>query len=133
MLMFVSLHCEAWDNMHCHCAVCTSSHRVCPNTCRFQRVHSQVPFSFKLFVFGCSTLIWSRRTARGSWLPLGNLAAAAFSLHSMFPMNIAMAYLFEDKAILEAFVADLRAAVPNCDHVASINWDRACEAFKTGI
>ena len=48
----------------------------------------------------------------------------------MFPLNIAVAYLSEDKAVLEAFVTDLRASVFNCDSVAPINSDRACDDLE---
>ena len=48
----------------------------------------------------------------------------------MFPLKIAMAYLSEDKAVPEAFVTDVRAAVSNCDSVAPITWDRACEDLE---
>ena len=45
----------------------------------------------------------------------------------MLPVNIAVAYLFEEKSIPESFVTYLRAAVSNCDTVAPIQWDRVCE------
>ena len=41
--------------------------------------------------------------------------SAALSIHSMFPVNIAVAYLSEEKSILESFVSYLRAAMSNCD------------------
>ena len=37
--------------------------------------------------------------------------AAALCVQSMFPVNIVVAYLFEDKAVPEAIVTDLRASV----------------------
>ena len=52
---------------------------------------------------------------------------AALSIQSMFPVNIAVAYLSEEKSIPESFVTHLRAAVSNCDTVAPIQWDRVCE------
>ena len=53
--------------------------------------------------------------------------AAALSIQSMFPVNITVAYLSEQKSIPESFVTDLRAAMSNCDTVAPIQWDRVCE------
>ena len=51
----------------------------------------------------------------------------------MFPVNIAVAYLSEEKSIPESFVTDLRAAVSNCDTVALIQWDRVCEDLADGF
>ena len=48
-------------------------------------------------------------------------------MQSVFPVNIGVAYLSEDKAVLEAFVSDLRVGVSNCASVAPIIWDRACD------
>ena len=59
--------------------------------------------------------------------------SAALSIHSIFPVNIAVAYLSEEKSIRESFVADLRAAVSNCDTVAPIQWDRVCEDLADGF
>ena len=58
---------------------------------------------------------------------------AALSIQSMFPVNIAIAYLSEEKSILESFVTDLRAAVSNCNTVAPIQWDRVCEDLADGF
>ena len=58
---------------------------------------------------------------------------AALSIQSMFPVNIAVAYLSEEKSIPESFVNDLRAAVSNCDTVAPIQWDRVCEDLADGF
>ena len=41
--------------------------------------------------------------------------AAALCVQSMFPANIAVAYLSEDIAVPEAFVSNLSAVVSNCD------------------
>ena len=46
--------------------------------------------------------------------------SAALSIQSIFPVNIAVAYLSEEKSILGSLVADLRAVVWNCDTVAPI-------------
>ena len=46
--------------------------------------------------------------------------SAALSIQSMFPLNIAVAYLSEGKSIVESFVTYLRAPVSNCDTVAPI-------------
>ena len=59
--------------------------------------------------------------------------SAALSIQSMFPVNIAVAYLPEEKSIPESFVTDLRAAVSNCDTVAPIQWDRMCEDLADGF
>ena len=59
--------------------------------------------------------------------------SAALSIQSMFPVNIAVAYLSEEKSIPESFVTDLRAAVSNCDTVAPIQWDRVCEDLAYGF
>ena len=59
--------------------------------------------------------------------------SAALSIHSMFPINIAVAYLSEEKSIPESFVTDLRAAVSNCDTVAPIQWDRVCQDLADGF
>ena len=59
--------------------------------------------------------------------------STTLSIHSMFPMNIAVAYLSEEKSIPESFVTDLRAAVSNCDTVAPIQWDRVCEDLADGF
>ena len=59
--------------------------------------------------------------------------SAALSIQSMFPVNIAVAYLSEEKSILESFVTDLRAAVSNCDTVAPIQWERVCEDLANGF
>ena len=59
--------------------------------------------------------------------------SAALSIQSIFPVNIAVAYLSEEKSILESFVTDLRAAVSNCDTVAPIQWDRVCEDLADGF
>ena len=53
--------------------------------------------------------------------------AAALCAQSMFPVNIALAYLSENKAVPEAFVSDLTAGVSNCDSGVPIDWDRACD------
>ena len=45
---------------------------------------------------------------------------AALSIQSMFPVNIAVAYLSEEKSILESFVTDLRADVSNCGTVKTL-------------
>ena len=42
----------------------------------------------------------------------------------MVPVNVAVAYLSEEKSIPESFVTDLRAAVSNRDTVAPIEWER---------
>ena len=59
--------------------------------------------------------------------------SAALSIHSMFPVNIAVAYLSEEKSIPESFVTDLRAAVSNCDTLAPIQGDRVCEDLVDGF
>ena len=59
--------------------------------------------------------------------------SAALSIQSMFPVNIVVAYLSEEKSIPESFVTDLRAAVSNCDTVAPIQWDRVCEDLADGF
>ena len=46
--------------------------------------------------------------------------SAALSIQSMFPVNIAVAYLSEEKYVPASFVTYLRAAVSNCDTVAPI-------------
>ena len=46
--------------------------------------------------------------------------SAALSIKSMFLVNIAVAYVSEEKSIPESFVTDLRAAVSNCNTVAPI-------------
>ena len=47
--------------------------------------------------------IWSSRIPHGAWLPPNNLILPlrghAWSVHSMFPVNIAVVYVFEDKAV----------------------------------
>ena len=58
---------------------------------------------------------------------------AALSIESMFPVNIAVAYLSEEKYVPESFVTDLRAAVSNCDTLAPIQWDRVCEDLADGF
>ena len=58
---------------------------------------------------------------------------AAVSIQSMFPVNIAVAYLSEEKSIPESCVTDLRAAVSNCDTVAPVQWDRVCEDLADGF
>ena len=59
--------------------------------------------------------------------------SVALSIQSMFPVNIVVAYLSEEKSIPESFVTDLRAAVLNCDTVAPIQWDRVCEDLVDGF
>ena len=59
--------------------------------------------------------------------------SAALSIQSMFPLNIAVAYLSEQKSVPESFVTDLRAAVSNCDTVAPIQWERVCEDLADGF
>ena len=59
--------------------------------------------------------------------------SAALSIQSMFPVNIAVAYLSEEKSIPESFVTDLRAVVSNCGTVAPIQWDRVCEDLADGF
>ena len=59
--------------------------------------------------------------------------SAALSIQSMFPVNIAVAYLPEEKSVPESFVTDLRAAVLNCDTVAPIPWERVCEDLADGF
>ena len=54
--------------------------------------------------------------------------SVAVSIQSMFPVNIAVAYLSEEKSILESFVTHLRAAVSNCDTVAPI---QSCRWFSS--
>ena len=51
----------------------------------------------------------------------------------MFPVNIAVAYLYEEKSIPESFVTDLRAVVSNCDTLAPLQWDRVCEYGADGF
>ena len=46
--------------------------------------------------------------------------SAALSIQSTLPVNIAVAYLSEEKSIPQSFVTDLRAAVSKCDIVAAI-------------
>ena len=60
----------------------------------------------------------------GTWIMVAKHrpeVAAAFCVQSMFPVNIAVAYLSDDKAVPKAFVTDLRAGVSNIDSVAPIN------------
>ena len=53
---------------------------------------------------------------------------------SLFPLSSPpVAYLSEDEAVPEAFVTNLRAGVSNCDSVAPINWDRACDDLEDGF
>ena len=59
--------------------------------------------------------------------------SAALSIQSMFPVNIAVAYLSEEKSVPESFVTDLRVAVSNCDTVAPIQWERVCEDLADGF
>ena len=59
--------------------------------------------------------------------------SAALSIQSMFPVNIAVAYLSEEKSVPKSFVTDLRAAVLNCDTVAPIQWERVCEDLADGF
>ena len=59
--------------------------------------------------------------------------SAAVSIQSMLPVNIAVAYLSEEKSIPESFVTDLRAVVSNCDSVAPIQSDRVCEDLADGL
>ena len=59
--------------------------------------------------------------------------SAALSIQSMFPVNIGVAYLSEEKSIPESFVIDLRAVVSNCDTVAPIQWDGVCEDVADGF
>ena len=59
--------------------------------------------------------------------------SAAMSIQSMFPVDIAVAYLSQEKSIRESFVANLRAAVSNCDTVAPIQWERVCEDLADGF
>ena len=59
--------------------------------------------------------------------------SAPLSIQSMFPVNIALAYLSEEKSIPESFVTDLMAAMSNCDTVAPIQWDRVCEDLADGF
>ena len=59
--------------------------------------------------------------------------SVALSIQSLFSVNIAVAYLSEEKSIPESFVTDLRAAVSNCDTVAPIQWDRVCEDLANGF
>ena len=51
----------------------------------------------------------------------------------MFPVNIAVAYLYEEKSIPEPFITVLRATVSNCDTVAPIQWERVCEDLADGF
>ena len=55
--------------------------------------------------------------------------SAALSNQSMFPVNIAVAYLSKEKSIPESFVIHLRADVSNCDTVAP----RVCEDLADGF
>ena len=59
--------------------------------------------------------------------------SGALSIQSMFPVNMAVAYLSEVKSIPESFVTDLRAAVSNCDSLAPIRWDQVCEDLADGF
>ena len=59
--------------------------------------------------------------------------SAALSIQSMFRVNIAIAYLSEEKSIPESFVTYLRNAMSNCDTVAPIQWDRVCEDLGDGF
>ena len=59
--------------------------------------------------------------------------AAALCVQSMFPVNIPVVYLSEDKAVPEAFVTDPRASVSSCDSLAPINWDRARDDKDDGF
>ena len=59
--------------------------------------------------------------------------AVALCVQSVFPVNITVAYLSEDKAVPEAFGTNQRAGVSNCDSVAPINWDRACDDPEDGL
>ena len=43
--------------------------------------------------------------------------SAPLSIQSMFPVNIAVAYLSEEKSVPESFITDLRAVVSSCDIV----------------
>ena len=57
----------------------------------------------------------------------------ALSIQSMFPVNIAVAYLYEEKSIPEPFITVLRATVSNCDTVTPIQWERVCEDLADGF
>ena len=59
--------------------------------------------------------------------------SAALSIQSMFPVNIAAAYLSEEKSILESFVTDLRAAVSNCDTVAQSSGAECVKTLHMGF
>ena len=59
--------------------------------------------------------------------------SASLSIQSMFPVNIAIAYLSEEKSIPKSFVTDLRAAVSKSDTVAPIQWDRVYEDLAHGF
>ena len=58
---------------------------------------------------------------------------AAVSIQSMSPVNIAVAYLSDEKSIPGSFVTDLRGVLSNCDIVAPIQWDRVCEDLADGF
>ena len=71
-----------------------------------------------------------------TWLMVGTQQrdfSAALSIQSIFPVNLGVAYLFEEKSIPKAVVIDLRAVVSMCDTVAAIQWERVCEDLAHGF
>ena len=59
--------------------------------------------------------------------------STALSIQSMFPVNIAVAWLSEEKSVPESFVTNLTAVVSNCDTVAPIEWERVCKPKAPGL
>ena len=91
-----------------------------------------IPFE----VFWYSLYAWDLIQQNSTWAMVCTQQldfSAALPIQSMFLVNIAVAYLSEEKSIPESFVTDLRAAVSNCDTVAPIQWDRVCEDLANGF
>ena len=140
MVVFLSTTCPrplqstTWDSLHWHSALCTSSIPVCPGICCLHRVHCQVPTLLNLFVFLLCHLNLVEQNSM--WMMVATQQpdfGGALCVHSMFPVNIVVAYLSEDKALPKAFSTDSRAGVLNCEFVVPINWDRACDDVEDGF
>ena len=126
-------HSAAWESPYWQCAVSDTSVLVCLDIWRLLYVHRQVSVRLKIFLVLCHLILVKQKS---TWITGATQQpdfAAALCVQSMFPNNIVVGHLYEDKALPEVFITGPRVGVSSCVSVVPINWDSASEDLEVGL
>ena len=101
-------------------------------SCTQSTLSSSVPVEIVFFLLCHLNLV----TQNSTWIMVATHQphfAAALCVQGMFPVDMAVAYLCEEKVVPKAFVTNLMAGVLKCDRVAPISPDTACNVLEDGF